>query len=258
MEERKRTIFAVLIALILVVALLYSFGPNLFYRTPQVDLADPNAGENGDPTPTTSGSGAGVTVEVTPATVQSVIASMSRYECYDRTITVTYSWGDYELGILVTQVWTDGGWTRTLAVQPSGLIEHTISGEGRMWLWYGEEHEESEQLVYEGAAEDISGDLLQRLPTYEDILDLDAESITAAGYVLRGGQPCIYVEAEQQSLGYLYRYWISETSGLLMAAETEKSGVLVYSMESNKVVSPMSAGGELFTLPDGTVLYEPS
>lgn len=258
MEDRKRTIFAVLIALVLVVALIYSFGLNLFSSTPQVDLADPDAVETGDSSGVLSGDGAGITVEITPATVQSVIASMSRYESYSRTLTVTYSWGDDESGVVVTQVWTDGGWTRTAAVRASGLSENTILGDGRLWLWYDTGDEDSEQLVYEGAAEEISGDLLQRMPTYEDILALDVESITAAAYVLRNGQPCIYVEAELRDLGYLYRYWISETSGLLMAAETEKSGVLVYKMESNEVVNPMSAGGEAFTLPDGTVLYEPS
>lgn len=258
MEDRKRTIFAVLIALVLVVALLYSFGLNLFSSTPQVDLADPNAAESNDPSGSLPGDGTGITVEVTPATVQSVIASMTRYESYSRTLIVTYSWGDHETGSMITQVWADGGWTRTLSAQTSGLAEHTISGDGCVWLWYDAGDGDSEQLVYNGAAEKISGDLLQRIPTYEDILYLDVESITAAGYVLRNGQPCIFVEAEQQNLGYLYRYWISETSGLLMAAETEKSGVLVYRMESNEVVSPMSAGGEIFTLPDGTVLYEPS
>lgn len=258
MEDRKRTIFAVLIALVLVIALLYSFGLNLFSSTPQVDLADPNAVETGDSGAALPGDGAGITVEVTPATVQSVIASMSRYESYSRALMVTYSWGDDETGSVIIQVWADGGWTRTMSVQTSGLAEHTVLGEGNIWLWYDADDGDSEQLVYKGAAKDISGDLLQRIPTYEDILALDVESITAAGYVLRNGQPCIYVEAEQRNLGYLYRYWISETSGLLMAAETEKSGVLVYRMESNEVVSPMSAGDEIFTLPDGTVLYEPS
>lgn len=258
MEDRKRTIFAVLIALVLVVALLYSFGLNLFSSTPQVDLADPNVAESNDPSGLQPGDGTGITVEVTPATVQSVIASMSRYESYSRMLTVTYSWGDNETGSMITLVWTDGGWTRTMSVQTSGVAEHTISGDGRIWLWYDADTGDSEQLVYNGVAEEISDDLLQRIPTYEDILVLDVESITAAGYVLRNGQPCIYVEAEQRDLGYLYRYWISETSGLLMAAETEKSGVLVYRMESNAVVSPMSAGGEIFTLPDGTELYEPS
>lgn len=258
MDDRKRTIFAVLIALILVVALLYSFGLSLFSKTPQVNLADPSAGDAGGPAPTVSGEGAGIIVEVTPNTVQSVIASMSRYESYSRAVTVTYTWGDQEMGVINTQVWTDGGWSRTMTVLPNGVFENSISGNEKIWVWHSSEQADAEQRVFEGNAGDSFGDLLQRIPTYEDVLMLEAASITAAEYLMRNGQPCIYVEAEHRDLGYLYRYWISETNGLLMAAETEKSGVIVYKMESNEVVSPMDGDELIFTLPDGTVIYKPS
>ena len=257
-EDRKRTIFAVLIALILVVALLYSFGLSLFSKTPQVNLADPSAGDTADPAPVASADGAGIVVEVTPGTVQSVIASMSRYESYSRTVTVMYTWGDQEIGLVNTQVWTDGGWSRTLTSLPGGKSESSICGNGKIWIWHTGGEFDAEQRVFEGNAADSFGDLLQRIPTYEDILLLEPTSITVAEYLMRDGQPCIYVEAEHRDLGYLYRYWISETNGLLMAAETEKSGVIVYKMESNEVVSPMDGDEFIFTLPDGTVLYDPS
>ena len=63
------------------------------------------------------------------------------------------------------------------------------------------------------------------------------------------------MEAEQLDLGYLYRYWISEANGLLVATETEKAGALVYRMESGEVISPLSVGKQTFALPDGTVLH---
>lgn len=254
MEDRKRTIIAILIGLVVVVALLSSFGLSLFSRTPRVEVADPDAVGSQEPGATAAGDAAGITVEVTPATVQSVIASMSRYESYSRTLTVTHTWGDEKSGTITAQVWTDGGWTRADVTLASGVVEHSIMGEGQLWLWYEDGTEETADQVYVGPAAELSSDLLQRLPTYEDVLALDAAGITDAGYVEYNGQPCIYVEAEQQTLGYLYRYWISETNGLLMAAETEKSGVLVYRMESNEVISPMSGGAEVFALPDGTIL----
>ena len=58
-------------------------------------------------------------------------------------------------------------------------------------------------------------------------------------------------------LGYVERYWISENSGLLMAAEAEKDGELIYTMLSHEVVSPMEQTTGIFTLPDGTQLYTP-
>ena len=51
MEERKRTIFVVIIALVLMIALLYSFGPSLFSRVPQLELANPNATATAEPGP---------------------------------------------------------------------------------------------------------------------------------------------------------------------------------------------------------------
>lgn len=255
MEDRKRTIFAVIIALVLVAALLYSFGLNLFAKTPQLDLADPYQSD-GQPTASSDpGEGAGIPVEVTTETVQSVIASLSRYESYYRSISVSYFWGDGESETLNVQIWEDGGWVRTETLLTSGTRENSVTGNGRIWLWYHDGTEGSDEAVYEGPAEGAIRDRMQYIPSYEDVLELDPVQITQADYLEYAGQPCIYVEAENQKLGYLYRYWISVTNGLLTASETEKGGVVVYRMESGEVISPMTNQREAFALPDGTVLY---
>ena len=56
-------------------------------------------------------------------------------------------------------------------------------------------------------------------------------------------------------LGYTERYWISVDSGLLVAAETEKDGEVVYAMTARDVVSPLDETQGIFVLPDGTVLH---
>ncbi len=254
MEDRKRTIIAILIALIVVLALLYSFGMNLFSRTPSLDMADPGAAESTSTGTAGPGENAGVQVQVAPETVQSMIASLSRYQSYFREISVTYTWGDSETAVLRAQVWETDGWCRTESVLDSGIIECSIVNGAQLWLWYSGGADISE-AVYKGTAGEDMKDRMQYLPTYEDVLLLDQNYITDAEYVEYLGQPCIYVEAEQQELGYLYRYWISMDNGLLIAAETEKSGVPVYRMESGEVTSPLLQTDGLFTLPDGTVLY---
>ena len=249
MEERKRTIFAVIIACVVLVAVLYSFGLNLFTPHPNLVLADPNATTSMDVSESAPGNQGGIPVEVTPQTVQLVVASLTRYESYSRTVAVNYYWGDSGVGSVSAQVWVNDGWTRTDTTLASGAVEHSILGDGQLWLWY----DEGEQ-VYSGPAGTMTADLMQRLPTYEDVLELDPEGITGAGYEERGGQPCIYVEFRQPELDYLYRYWVSVNSGLLVAAETEKQGAVVYSMASYEVVSPMGEGRNIFSLPDGTDL----
>lgn len=255
MEDRRRAVYAVLVAAVVVLGLLYSFGMNLFSKPPQLTLPDSDEITTQEPGATLPGEEAGIAVQVEPGTVQSIIAKMSRYESYSRIVYVAYVWGVEESETIASQVWEDDGWIRTDTEFSSGLVECSVVGPDGMWLWYPDENGKAEPF-YSNADQSKNADLMQHLPTYEDVLALDPSSIIDAGYVEYRNQPCIYVEAEQQELGYLYRYWISVNSGLLMAAETEKSGILVYNMRSNEVSSPLAATREVFTLPDGTVLHD--
>lgn len=250
MEDKKRTVMAVVIIVVVLAAVGYSFFLNLLAPTPHLELADPNASQSVDPVGTESGQIEGVVVEVTPRTVQSLIADLERYKSYRRTVAVEYFAADgRSVGTVAAQVWEEAGWTRTSATLGSGAVEDSIVGEGMLWLWY-----DKGRPVYSGPVDERTADLMQRLPTYEDVLALDKTDITAAGYEERDGQPCVYVEANAP-LGGVERYWVSVNSGLLVAAETEQDGVVVYAMTARDVVSPLDQTDGIFVLPDGTVLY---
>lgn len=251
MEDKKRTVMAVVIVAVVALAVLYSFCLNLFAPTPRLELADPDAVQSTGPAGQQSGRPGGEVVEVTPRTVQSLIASLTRYESYRRTVSVEYYAVDgSSLGAVSAQVWADGGWTRCSAALGSGAVENTVVGDGRLWLWYDKDR------VYSGPADGRAADLSQRLPTYEDVLELDKDDITAAGYEEKDGQSCVYVEAKTP-FDNTERYWVSVDSGLLVAAETERDGAVVYAMSARDVVSPLDQTDGIFTLPDGTELYEP-
>ena len=66
-----------------------------------------------------------------------------------------------------------------------------------------------------------------------------------------------YPGANAAALGYVERYWVSVSSGLLAAAERECDGAVVYRMAA-LTVSYDGVDAEDFTLPNGTVLYEPA
>ena len=85
---------------------------------------------------------------------------------------------------------------------------------------------------------------------------LPPERIAAADYRALEGVNCIYVETEPDDAGYVERYWVSVSSGLLAAAERECDGAVVYRMAA-LTVSYDGVDAEDFTLPNGTVLYEP-
>ena len=252
MEDRKRTVLAVVIIAVVLAAVLYSFFLNLFAPTPELVLADPDASGSVEPSGEQGGGQGGLMVGVSTRTVQSLIASLTRYESYSRGVTVEYYDAGQLVGTVSAQVWADSGWIRSDLTLSSGRVEHSIVGDGQLWLWY-----DRETAVYSGPAEGLSADLLQRLPTYENVLTLDKDSITAAGYVERDGLPCVFVEAVMPELNYVERYWISETSGLLMAAEAEKEGALIYALSSHEVVSPLAQSSGIFVLPNGTQLYTP-
>ena len=244
MEGNNRNILIGLIAVVIALAVFSSFGLPLFAGpTATITLPTPLPRETKEPGSLEQTGG--VRVEVTPQTVQSVISVMERLESYSRTVTTTL-----EGSSAVAWVWVDEGWTRADMDLPSGLSVHTIVGDGRLWRWYG-----TEQAVLSWEADSSSMDIEgQRIPTYEDVLLLKPEDITAAGYEEREDQPCVYVEAGTE-LGYTERYWISVDSGLLVAAETEKDGEVVYAMTARDVVSPLDETQGIFVLPDGTVLH---
>ena len=250
MERKKRNLMVVLIAAVIVVAMLSSFGLRLFVPdTTKIVLPTPaaSAAPGGDP-----GADSGVVlVDVTPETVQAVIGeTLTRPESYLRTVTIEDFWGEGESGVTTAQVWVDGGWTMTEASLPGGAVRHTIVGDGRFWLWYS-----GDRTPVTGPADSRSADLEgQRIPTYEDVLDLETADIAAAGYEERGGLACIYVETAPDALGYVERYWVSVDSGLLVSAETAQDGVLTYRMTAYAVERPAPAGTD-FALPDGTVLH---
>ena len=244
MERRNRNILIILTAVVIVIAVFSSFGLQLFSSpTPTITLPTPPPVEQTQPGDL--GDSGGTRVEVTPDTVQSVIAALNRLESYSRTVTTVL-----EGETSTAQVWVDGGWTRSELTLPTGLVVHTIVGDGTVWRWY-----DSDRTAVTWEADQASMDVEgQRLPTYEDVLALDKETITAAGYEEKDGTPCVYVEVAVPELTLTERYWVSASTGLLIAAESESGGRVVWSMTANvpEIPAPASAS---FVLPDGTVLH---
>lgn len=255
MEGRNRTIFVVLIAVVIVVAVFSSFGLNLFppqtvrLELPQVSVPSGDDSYQGDYVADTDRY---VRVEITPVTVQSVIHTLTplQPESYYRTITVRTSLGNGVMGTTVNRVWVDFGWTRVESTWPNGVIEHIILGEGRVYRWFEGDEAWNE---WEEGARDVNA--AQRIPTYQDVLGINPLFITDAGYEDVDGVPCIFVQAAANEMGNQERYWIAVSSGLLAAAETVQGGEVILSMSSTQTEMPVPPGGR-FTLPDGTVLHE--
>ena len=187
-------------------------------------------------------------VDVTPETVQSIVASLSRPESYYRELTVETLWSDGSHSTSV-QFWQDGGWSHTRQILPTGAVRHDLTGEDTTYYWY-----EGSESYRSFPADEYSADLTQHIPTYEDVLDLDKDTITQTGYERRDGWPCVYLQV-QVSDTVVEHYWISTDTGLLVSAEREHNGQLVYRMTAYTQVQTPCPTTASFALPDGTELH---
>lgn len=232
----------------MVAAVFGSFGYSLYtLRTARVTLPSQST-QVGDPNPDYHEQV--LRVDITPQTVQSAIASLARCESYYRPVTVLTAWADGSEST-TSHCWTDSGYTQTRTTMPTGQVRYTLSDGEQLHYWY------SGSSTYLTAPSDtLDADLAQRIPTYEDVLALEPDSITDAGYKAYGDHLCIYAETLQDELGYTERYWVSVDTGLLVAAETLKDEVTVYSVNASAPVQSPCPSGVRFSLPDGTVLHQ--
>ena len=252
MDSKKRLAIAIAITCLIVAAIFASFGRSLFFvQIPSITLADVNEGGDASGSSGVQDGDQYWQVAVTPETVQSIVATLSRPDSYYRELTVETLWsgGSYASPV---QYWEDGGWAHTRQVLASGAVRHDLTGPETAYYWY-----EGSTAWGTFPADERSSDLAQHIPTYETVLELDPESITGAGYELRGSLPCVYVEVQEES-GALERYWVSTDSGLLISAERELNGALVYRMTAYSQIQTPCPATASFALPDGQVLHTPA
>ena len=251
MEQKNRLIIVIAIIVLIASAMFTSFGRNLFaLNTPEVVLPDPTSSQDGSSGTTPKpNNNPYQQVEITPDTVQNVIQTLSRPDSYYRESTIELFW-EGESSVIPFRVWQDDSWTRIRQVTPSGVIRHDLVGEGTLYYWYdGNSH------YHTTPADEWAVDLSQRLPTYETVLNLDKDRITAAQYVLYGEIPCIRVDVMFDMPDRLERYWISVDNGLLVSAETEENGQVTYRMTADGTFTSPCPSNASFALPDGRVLH---
>lgn len=250
MEQKNRLFIVVAIVLLIIGAMFTSFGRVLFAaNTPKVVLPSSSAG-SGDLSPAGPEGPNYQRIEVTPQTVVGVVATLARPTSYYRELTVETFWTGGSSSTQV-QVWADGGWSHSVQALPSGVVRHDLTGEDTLYYWY-----EGSQQYKSTPADKKSSDLAQHIPTYETVLELDANEITAAGYEARGDLPCIFIEVQRSRSRQLQRFWVSVDEGLLVSAEVEEDSQLVYRMTAYSPVQSPCPSDSSFVLPDGEVLHD--
>lgn len=129
---------------------------------------------------------------------------------------------------------------------PDGSICHTLLSGGSFAVWYDDETNWTSL-----STDQLSADALQRMPTYETVLDLPVDSIVHAEYCLKDGVYCIYIQTAPDREGYATGYWISTQSGLLFSAERTSGTEVIYRFSATEPGRD-APDSRLFLLPDGS------
>ena len=251
MDSKNRLAIAIAITCLIVVAIFASFGRSLFFvHIPSITLSDASSEE-----PPASGSSGPEAadqywqVDVTPETVQSIVATLIRPDSYYRELTVETLWSGGSFSSSV-QYWQDRAWSHTRQDLASGAVRHDLAGPEKAYYWY-----EGSSAWNALPADERSHDLAQHIPTYETVLQLRQSAIVTADYRQLEGLSCIYVEVRLDDPQRTERYWIGLDSGLLVQAETEEEGTLTYRLSALSPITTAYDAADAFSLPDGTSLH---
>ncbi len=251
MEPKKRNVLVFAIALTIIAGIIASFGLPFFYREP--DLSLPRDEEGPDPQGGSSfflpDGEELVLVQVTLETVQEVIATLHRQESFYRELSIEETDPTGRSFQSVVQVWEDKGVTKSAIMSPDGTLQYHLVVDETAYLWYA-----GDRNWYEFPAAEGERDLAVRILSYEDILSLKPSQILAASFETKNEKNCIRVDVLVESLGYTERFWVSVDSGLLVAAETEKDGAILYRMEE-RLQTTLAENAASFALPNGKVLH---
>ena len=234
--------FILLLALVAVAAMAFLLTPGRAPDTPPVLLPTPVVT---DTTPdNTEAPDAYTPLEVTPETVQTVIATLLRIDSYSRTLSVRDFWSGGSRSRSI-QVWARSGEVRiTVHYEGGGVQEQLLLRDDGKWIWYSDD-----DSVYTGPMAEGDADAYQTILTYEKVLTLPQEDILDAGYTDYAGIYCIFVRCRTGSLGYVSECYIDPGTGLLMGERCYDGETLIYSMDST--VPDVSTPDEALFLPPG-------
>lgn len=233
-KEKRRTptlIGAAIVAVVICTAALVFYillGAGADPDTPAVILPSPVASDSPPATPDGSISNS-LKAEVTPATVQEVIATLTRADSYTRTVTFERFSGSSQRSYTIT-TWVRGPSTR-ISIAEENFTREILVANDELWIWYSDS-----PSYYHGSAEEghSEADEYQKMLSYEDVLALDPINITDAGYVDYGGEACIYVKYISGEMRYASTAYISISTGLLMGSEAYDGNSLIFRMVSDE------------------------
>lgn len=223
MDKKHLTVFTISFGILILLVVLL-FARNTVRGDRHIQLPDANIPSQHDQIGTEDGDSQLSMLEIRPDTVQLAIEAMSRPAAYTLHVAVETFWSSGS-GLTESTVYVRDDAYRVDTQMPDNGVRHFLTADGLSYIWYDEE--KTAAPVETGA---FSQDAELRIPTYEDILQMDPKQILAAGYGNYEGSYCIHVttgDADNTT-----EYWIGTETGLLIGCERYEHGEIFYRMTS--------------------------
>lgn len=251
MNKGRIMLFAMLAAVTIVLAVFASFfaSSQADSEVPKIELPQELPGGIEPGASIISSEPAPEVGEVTAENLSALVLSLERPEEYYATISVELFWQEGSARS-TRELWSTGGYEliRTYTEDGAPGQNCIVAGENT-YIW-----QEGDAQYYLGSTGSFSTDDAARIPTYEDLADVEPQSVAACYYEASGDIPCLYAETVD-SLGQVNKWWVSLSSGLLWKFETWDADTLAYRMQTMSLSTDAVDRGQ-FILPDGNSVFD--
>lgn len=184
-------------------------------------------------------------VDIRTDNVQRVIASLHRPDAYSYLVKNTLYEGEREIRTLTRLQYFKQDACRTDELNESGNVQRTTLRKGaQMYAW-----ESGSNSYYAGKVGDFTDQDAAMLLSYETVLSLEPDQITATKLINLAYEPCIRVDTTQGA--YRCIYYVSTISGLLVRADILKGDAMVRQCLISSL-STTAPADSFFHLPNGT------
>lgn len=182
-------------------------------------------------------------VTVDKLNVKEIIASLERPLEYELVAEIIYFYEDQNASF-TSVLWANGIVQRGQIKTSEGSIERNVLKTGTSLYIWGE----SGDVYYKGTANQFSMEDEIRMPTYEDILQLeDEEGILSVETTTYEGRFCIHLQSAQNG-NFVREWYIDVANALLIACDTKENDKLIYSMRCTSL-KVEEQDDELFAVP---------
>lgn len=250
-QKNLRTLLMFILATLAVIVVIAVFFIGNFRQNQRDAIVLPDAAQSAQSAQQTDTALPSL-LSVDRGNVQRIVRSLTRPQYYHQSYTITRQLSGASAQS-TAELWVSESLLHACVRSGAGE-KHLLSDGETLYLWYASD----EKVRKLSAADGISLDELIGLPTYEQLSELSADSITDGTFVTdeQSGAQQIFAAAQDGVLRH--EYWISLDCGLLTTCRLSFGDETIYEL-TETTLELLADGDEafdnVFLLPDGSAPF---